>query len=297
MRNDSLRFAIPLLLSVSFLGGCQSAKDRLEDVLGCFESIQTASRGATLARVGDTTVTTAEFLQHLHSRPPVFQKEFVSLDARRGLLNEIIDEKVIVAAAHRQGLDRDEHYLQQVEAMKIAFLSPIISASMGKVTDQEVLQYYTQHKAEFGSKSEIIVSRIFVKTLADAKKAEQLLKNGRPFADVAKKMSVDRLTASQGGRMLPGMMRSRGPESAKILASLRLGEVSPLRKFPKGYELLRKNEVNSGPASGFEAAKPKIQTILEDQKFSQWMQKAHASMEVTIDTFTLDSLDLSSLKP
>ena len=277
---------------MAFLGGCQSGKDRFNDLVGCLESISDSSGGPALAHVGDVTVTASEFLRYFNSIPPVYRSENSSLEARRQIMDSLIDQKIMVLTAHRLGLDRDENYQQQLAEAKVSLLRQPILASLGKISDNEILQYYNHHKAQYGPQSQVIASRILMKTLADAKKAQALLKSGRSFSAIAKAISIDPDTASQGGRMTPLIMRNLDPALAKALFALHKGEVSGLLKVASGYVLLRKDDVISRPASTLESAKPQIQSALEFQRVSQWSKKARKAIRVSIDENALGALAL-----
>ncbi|MDI6829177.1 MAG: peptidyl-prolyl cis-trans isomerase, partial [Armatimonadota bacterium] len=76
------------------------------------------------------------------------------------------------------------------------------------VTDEEIEEYYSEHKEkEFTIPEHAVVAAIFAKNKEIADKAIQLLKEGKDFGEVAMELSDDRVSAKQGGRLRMPIVR------------------------------------------------------------------------------------------
>jgi peptidyl-prolyl cis-trans isomerase C len=294
MRNRFIIVISSLSVSIVFLGGCQLAQDRFAELVECLETITRGTGSPVLARVGRATVTTSDVRPRLSVLKAAYRNQPIPPEVRRPILDSLINEKIMAVAAHRSGMDRDEVFQSRLATLKADLLRNTILASLEKVTDDEIRQYYNQHKTQFEDRTSVSASRIQLKTLTDAKKAQALLKSGKPFSAVAKAMSVDQATAPGGGRIPPAIMLSAGPDLAKALASLRKGEISGIRKTGPGYELLKKDDEIIVPAQTIETAKPLIKSLLENQKIAQWIANERKSIPVAIDERAWESLNLPS---
>lgn len=116
----------------------------------------------------------------------------------------------------------------QVEAEILA--EKIIKQTI-KITDEELHEAYEE---ELGEK--ILARQIVSRTLKDAEKTLERIRTGADFEALAKKESVDRNSASLGGKMRPF-----GPQGVmgKAVANLKDGEVSEIIKTDSGYHIIK----------------------------------------------------------
>jgi peptidyl-prolyl cis-trans isomerase SurA len=124
------------------------------------------------------------------------------------------------------------------------------------VTDEEVDQYYQEHKAELPRKAgKVELAQIFIglrpeeNTIAAAQeKLDRIrarLSGGDSFADVARAHSDDRATREQGGDLgwfNPGDLDEH---MAEVTAALKPGETSEPFQVPLGIEIIRLAERDS----------------------------------------------------
>jgi foldase protein PrsA len=99
------------------------------------------------------------------------------------------------------------------------------------ITDEELNEAYEE---QFGEK--IVARQIVLRMKRDAEKMLKRIKTGADFGALAKKESIDRTSASRGGRMRPF-----GPHGilGKAAAKLKKGEISEIVKTDSGYHILK----------------------------------------------------------
>jgi peptidyl-prolyl cis-trans isomerase D len=122
------------------------------------------------------------------------------------------------------------------------------------VTEGDLASYHSAHKAEFRTPEEACASHILVKVKAtpdatvghsddEAKKLAQAaldqLKGGADFATVAKKVSEDPGSASQGGDLGCNPRGSMVQEFDNVAFSLPIGQLSDPVKTSFGYHVIR----------------------------------------------------------
>ena len=90
------------------------------------------------------------------------------------------------------------------------------------------------YEEELGEK--ILARQIVFRTSKDAEETLERIRTGSDFEALAKKESVDRNSASRGGKMRPF-----GPQGVmgKAVANLKNGEVSEIIKTDSGYHIIK----------------------------------------------------------
>ena len=282
-------FIVAGFLTLSLLPGCRNAKSRTKQILACLQEPPVSSSGPVLARVGDETVAASDFVEYVKSRPGLGKN--LDLRQRRIILDALVNRKVLLLTARRMGLDREESYRRRLDEMKATLLGAMVVDRENKVSDAEVLQRYQEQKETFQPPTMILASRILVKRLEGAQKARRLLKSGRPFEELAKAISLDPLTASGGGQ-LPPVTKGAGSALEKALSSMRIGEISGIRKAPGGYEILRKDAERRTPGLLPEAVRAQIRAALEADRIRSITDKARQAFPVTMHLGDLDGIQI-----
>ncbi len=152
-----------------------------------------------------------------------------------------------------------------------------------KVTDQEILEYYTQNQSQYGTPESRDVRHILIsekngdevdfaasKTKADAIYAQ--LSSGASFAALAKAESEDPGSKDAGGKLTI----SRGqtvPEFDKISFELDKGELSKPVKTQYGYHVIEAvSDVRKATTTPLDKVRASIRAQLLQQKRNEDMQ-------------------------
>jgi foldase protein PrsA len=80
------------------------------------------------------------------------------------------------------------------------------------VTQAEIAKYYNEHQSRFGVPEKRSVEIILTKTEAAAKKAKQEVESSKNFASVAKRVSIDPVSKTNGG-LLPEVVKGQEEKS------------------------------------------------------------------------------------
>jgi foldase protein PrsA len=154
-----------------------------------------------------------------------------------------------------------------------------------KVTDSDVLQYYTANQSQYGTPESRDVRHILITVkgkdgnvdyAASKEKADQVyeqLKGGADFATLAKQVSADPGSKDSGGKLTI----SRGqtvPEFEKVSFELKTGELSKPVKTTYGYHVIEAlSDVRKATRTPLDKVKASIRTTLLQQKRNDEMQK------------------------
>ena len=167
---------------------------------------------------------------------------------------------------------------------------------MGKlsVTDEEVLAYYEQHKAEFSTTPQVTLREILV-TVAGVEgtvnvaadeaardKAEDIHKRllaGEPFARLAADSS-DAASKANGGLLGEIPWEDVSPELQKDLNAMKAGDVTRVLRTPRGYQILKMDARTDGSvkplAEAREAVSEKVFEGKRKGEFQRYLVKLRA---------------------
>lgn len=242
----------------------------------------------TLARVGKSVITEAEFRRKLGDVAPDYQNYVLTPLGRRQFLDVLIREKLILEAARAAGVSASTQFREQMtqlkkeEEEKLAEARDYLLARLWfdqlrregvlKITDDEVREY---HKAY---PKEVRVRHILLASAEEADTAIKRIRGGANFATVAKNLSLDADTATQGGEMKPALYGEVIPE-LEIVFKMRVGETGGPVRSKFGYHVLMKEGERPLP---FAAAEERIRNILEKQKLDQHLQTLQGSYRVEV---------------
>ena len=183
----------------------------------------------TVAEVGDQTITVQDVRDFLAKLPEYAKGEEAGKEPLRVHLQAMIDTELLLLEARSQGIEKSSSYLTRMIRIRKAKLvgeyeRRTIDAT---VADGEVEEYIDRE----GLARAVRLGDILVADLETAEKAVREIEGGASFADVARKLSMNKETAARGGdtgrfstryEMIPGL--------AEKLFGLAVGSVSdPIR--------------------------------------------------------------------
>jgi peptidyl-prolyl cis-trans isomerase C len=187
-------------------------------------------------------------------------------------------------ALKAQGFTAEEY---RAKALEVSALSKKIFDEVTKgvkVTEPEILEYYTQNQSQYGTPESRDVRHILIaeKTEDDQvdfeaskAKADDIyaqLQDGADFAALAKSESADPGSKESGGRLTI----SRGqtvPEFDKISFELDKGELSKPVRTQYGYHVIEAlSEVRKAKVTPLDEVRATIRTTLLQQKRNEEMQ-------------------------
>jgi foldase protein PrsA len=162
----------------------------------------------------------------------------------------------------------------QVEAELLA--EKIIKKTIN-ITDEELHEAYEE---QYGEK--IIAWQIVLRTMREAEKVLEKIKAGADFEAVARKESIDRASASRGGKMRP--LEPHGI-LGKATAKLKKGEVSEIIKTDSGYHILKIDNRIPRSMKKFSEVKNDLELLVTARKvqnrINPWLLNLVETAEIT----------------
>jgi peptidyl-prolyl cis-trans isomerase SurA len=194
------------------------------------------------------------------------------------------DDSQLDRALGEQGLDRAGFRAQIRRELETYQVMQAKVRSRGKITDEDLRNYYQSHPQEFSGEQELHVRHIFLPLREDASPAEeakaraegerilQRLKTGEDFAKVAKEVSKGPSAADGGdiGWLRRGTVQKSLEDAAFSLAD---GKFSGLVRAGPGLHVVKVEGRRVGGARTFEEAKEEIRNRLLEEQLGQTRQQ------------------------
>lgn len=303
MISSKLKLEVALLIIGSFL------------FLGC-------SREPVVARVNGEAITQKELKAMLaragmKEGTKVQQEGGIPKAMREGLINQLINEKLVLQAAKKENIRVDKKevmkvyndmakafpkegdYLKRLKEKGIS--KDMMFKSIGKdlivgkfvdsisrditLSDIELKDYYDKNLQTFTTPEQLRLSIIRVDNIDEAKKIKKEIEKGADFEEMANKYP-----AGHGG---PGVGETNWvtldtfpPNMVKEIKRIRAGTFGEPIKGKEGYYIIKVQERKEKKVQPFDEVKEGIRNILIQQKkgerFQSWLQDTRGKAKIEI---------------
>jgi foldase protein PrsA len=132
-----------------------------------------------------------------------------------------------------------------------------------KVTQADIAKYFKENPKRFSVAEKRNLLIILTKTEAEAKKAKQEVASGKSFESVAKRVSIDPTSKSNGGK-LAGVVKGQEEKTldTAVFAAKKNVLEGPV-KTPFGYYIFEVQTITPGSQQTLKQAEPSIKSQLE----------------------------------
>lgn len=142
-----------------------------------------------------------------------------------------------------------------------------------KVTQAQIQKYYKNNPKRFEVPEKRNLLIILTKTEDQAKKAKQEIESGKSFESVAKRVSIDPTSKSNGGK-LPGVVKGQEEKSLDTaIFSAKKGALTGPVKTPFGYYIFEVQSTTAGSQQSLKQAEASIKSQLTAQQQQQALSK------------------------
>lgn len=178
------------------------------------------------------------------------------------------------ALAAKQAVTDDEisQYYQQhktsfmaPEQFRVSYLLMDAASMQQDASEADIQAWYDQHKADYSQPQRTRYSVIQTKTEADANAVLAQLKAGASFADVAKAKSIDPISARKGGDM--GWLEpSTTPDELKNAGLTKKGQMSGVIKSSVGFLVVRLDDIQPEQVKPLDEVRSAIAAKVKQEK-------------------------------
>jgi peptidyl-prolyl cis-trans isomerase SurA len=167
--------------------------------------------------------------------------------------NKLESDEQFQSALKQEGMTLEDLRKQLERNMLVTRVQQVEVMGKISVTEDEVTKFYEENRASFSSPPQVTLREILVAVPASEKginvaaddearaKAEELRKRaagGEPFAQLASQSS-DSGSKANGGLIGPISRDDLSPELQKQLAGLKVGDMTPILRTPRGYQFIK----------------------------------------------------------
>lgn len=197
----------------------------------------------------------------------------VKPDVKERVLRAAMAEKILYGEAIKQGVDKSDSLLRELEDLKkkLVVRSFLDSKTADLITEADLKKDYEAQVASVKDEKEVHARHILLANEKDAKDAKSKLDAGKSFADVARDYSKDAASAKQGGDLGYFTRDKMVPEFASAAFALKKGEVSGPVKSAFGYHIIKVEDVRKVSAPTFNESKDAIRAKLQEKKLNDYI--------------------------
>jgi peptidyl-prolyl cis-trans isomerase SurA len=201
--------------------------------------------------------------------------------------NKIESDDQLQAALKQEGMTMADLRRQLERTMMVQQVQQQEIMQKLQVTDTELKTYYDAHKDEFGTTPSITLREITInvpvtaqgvnvaqddaaKAKADGVRAKILA--GEPFARLAADYS-DSGSKANGGLVGPLAKTDLSDELQKAIAGLKTGDVTPVLRTTRGYQIIKIENLQDTTTKPFEDARSEVADKIANSKRQGEYQK------------------------
>ena len=287
MRKPGILLLV-LAMALAF-AGCDQLKGAFQTSLGSTKTATTTTQtgqqtaqpvyGTVLAKVNGDTITLESFdekVKNLQALSP--EIKINTPEAKKSYLNDLITQELIYQDAKSRGIEKQKDVKDAVEEFRKGVMARqlIMDETKGiTVEPSEIEAFYNQYKQAFASARQVHAREIVVSSEQAAKDILIQLLQGGDFAAIAKERSID-ASASKGGDLGTVNPAEQFDKFNEVTATLDAGQVSPIFKGPKGYYIVKVEEVKGGQIPQLTDTLPDSNMTVYDQIKNGLLQQKQA---------------------
>lgn len=227
--------------------------------------------GTVVAEVGDRQIYVEEIEEYFARRGFRFVSADMELQAKRDLLDSIINQNLLIVGATENNLDKQEEVLKVVEGEKIKFLLEVlfdeIILSKAVPSEAEIKDWYVRMGEE------IKASHIVASSEEIAQEVIQKLKEGAVFEELAVEYSQDPSAKRNQGDLGWFTWGTMVDNFQKAAFRMQPGEISAPVKTEFGYHVIKvidRREMEHRPS--YDESKFSIRDLITERRKRTLMQ-------------------------
>jgi peptidyl-prolyl cis-trans isomerase C len=207
---------------------------------------------------------------------------------REAIKNELINRQLIAQEVVKQGLEQGVDLQDQITQLRQnLYLQVFIEDYLKKnpITNEKLREEYDKQKQYLGNGSDLTtqykISQIALKSESESIAVIGRLQAGDSFAKVAKEVSLDAATKSQGGVLGWVSPQQLAPSIADVVGTLGKGSFSktPI-KVSDAWVIIRVDDTRSSKIPSFESSKNQLKQAIIQQYLAETLKRLRESSKI-----------------
>lgn len=264
--------------------------------------------GPTVAVFGNRRFTRHEMDSVIATAPPDIQARLRTPDGYRQLIERLIFEETILKLADQDKIEEDAVYRSELaKAIRTTKMRTYYNrrlSALPAVSDSLVRAKYDSTLSEYKIPARIRVRHILVNTQREAQALRGRLVKGALWDELCKQRSLDTVTKERGGLIgylskeadqVPGI----GVAPAIVTAAfiLKEGDVSQPLKGPKGWHLIKVDNLEEASVQPFEQVQKRIRADLDAKVQEDFSTALTDSLKAIANSAIFDDSIAVALEP
>ena len=204
-----------------------------------------------------------------------------------------LDEEAIAEELRKQNMTEDLFYRQwKYQILSRRLLDHVTQGSIA-VTDEEIEEYHRKHYGEedssYGKQTKIahiLIDKETENALSKAEEVLQLAKSGEPFAELARKYSMDKSSAKNGGVLGHFVKGDLVPEIESAVEQTEVNGIAGPVLSSRGYHIVKVLEIIEAGEASVSRYKDRIKHQIYMEKverfIASWLEDVKKSSYIEI---------------
>jgi peptidyl-prolyl cis-trans isomerase C len=291
----ALRDQHPVAVDAAVLAGIEAERQPDGRLLP-----RVAEPDAVLATVGSQRVTAGELQKALAWRWKGIRNEEAARAALPLVLDDLIEERLVLAEALARGYDRIPAVARSAAAYETSllverYLVEVLGPQV-EVEGEAMEAYYQEHLQAFHRPPRVHVSQITVGTEEEARRLAEQVGQGTDFAWLARRHSIDRFKDAGGERGWMYPMPGTDALSDQLLAASPGDVVEPFGA-PDNWTLMRVNALEDQGPYPFDEVSGNVRSAVFQERFGKYiggvLETLRGRAEIEVDAAALDALAIT----
>jgi peptidyl-prolyl cis-trans isomerase C len=258
----------------------------------------------TVAKVAGRTITAKDFAGKLASTWSVLSNPTLALESRRGVLDDLIFEELLIAEGLRRGYGDTPEVKRELHALEMSqlasrYLKEFVASGV-EVTPQEMRDYFDNHREEFRKPPRIHLLQLTVATEAEAVRIAELAKGGADFGWLVRRYSIDSFRDTGGDR--GWVLANQGIALFRAeLQNAVAGDVVGPKQGPAGWVVLKVDLYEDQGLYEFQAVSGNVESELRNGKIVERIDKLIRALrersEIWVDQEAVAALSILPAMP
>jgi parvulin-like peptidyl-prolyl isomerase len=211
-------------------------------------------------------------------------------DKIRGLLGDVVDEKIFQAEGRSRGYDNVPEIARKVrqhrERRMLRNLYENYILADVTVGETDFKEYFEGHRKEFTFPEKRKIAHVLIDSLDTAKEVLKRSRQGEPFDNLARTYSKDKSTAERGGDIGWIDKDKVSPIFKEIFSTLKAGEIGDPVRSEQGYHIVKILEIQPETLKDYSQAREEIEKRVikrkRDERVRFWVDKLKAVSQIEI---------------
>ncbi len=209
----------------------------------------------------------------------------LTANQKEAVIKEVVLKEIAHKEAKKRNLHEEKNYKESLKTFENEVLSQNLYADIAKKagSEEKVKKHYDKLAKDLEGKKDVKIRYISVKTQKEADSIYKILaKSPKSFTSQAKRKSLDKQSAKNGGDLGFVLRTQLQPEIADITKNLKKGEISKPISLTDKWVIIKLEDERDTQIAKFEDVKEALAGNLSQKALQEFISKNLEQAEISI---------------